>query len=79
MFTGEQMREVFLEKLAKDKSFDAAIWKVAWVAYCQGIKDAAVPTPMPQQHNKELINGTTKTLHVLHETTSDNDEKEQHW
>ena len=39
MLTVEDLNKIYVEKLAATNSHDAAMLKVAWVAYCRGLAD----------------------------------------
>jgi hypothetical protein len=36
----EELKQIYIDKLIKTGSFDAAFTKVVWIAYLEGIKEA---------------------------------------
>ena len=56
MIDAATLKQVFQDKLAKTGSIDQAFLKAIWVAYCQGLADAAVPQkPEPTTAQPEIL------------------------
>lgn len=56
MIDAVTLKQVFQEKLTQTGSLDQAFLKAVWVAYCQGLTDAAFPQkPEPAPTQPEIL------------------------